>query len=184
MKKLSSTLIIVSVLSVGGLAYNKYNALTSKISDLTRTIGSLTSDLNAMKAKERSLKEKKRKNKKKIRNHRNALIATKLNRAKLKIAKAPASMVPVAGVAAVVAFTAYDIHNYCQDVKEFRELEVSLFGSVDDKISEDEKMLCGYDVEQELLPVIKSYTDDSTAWIVDSYNVIIDDANTLIDEWF
>jgi len=93
-------------------------------------------------------------------------------------------MIPVAGATAVVAFTANDIHNYCQDVKEFKELERSLFGTSDNEISEDEKMLCGYDVEKELLPSIKSYSADSTEWIVNGYNNIINDAEELINESF
>ena len=167
-----------------GVLYNKVSSLNMEIGNLTSKIRTLNLEKRKLLSKQQANENKKNKNKKRAKKHRKALIAKKLNRAKLKLAKAPASMVPVAGVAAVVAFTANDIHNYCLDIKEFRELEVSLFGSTDDEISEDEKILCGYDVEKELLPVLKSYSDDSTEWIVDGYNSIIEEAEQLIDEWF
>jgi hypothetical protein len=182
MTKLSSTLLILFVLSVGGAAY-KIVALKSEIGNLTREIGSLTSDLDTMKTKEKSCIEEKRKNKKKMRSHRQALIAKKLKRDKLKLARLPAELILGAGVT-TAAFTANDIHNDCQDVKEFRELEVSLYGTSEDEISEDEKRLCAYDVEKEFLPVLKNYSDDSADWIKEHYHDMRDDADKLIDKWF
>jgi DNA repair exonuclease SbcCD ATPase subunit len=182
MMKLSSALFILFVLSVSGAAY-KIHTLKGEISDLTRKIGALTSDLNTMKAEEKSSTAEKRKNKMKIRSHRQALIAKKLKRAKLKLAKVPAELILGTGVT-TAAFTANDIHDYCQDVKEFRELEASLYGASEDEISEDEKKLCEYDVKKEFLPVLKNYSDDSADWIKEHYHDIRDDADKLIDKWF
>lgn len=182
MTKLSAALFILFVLSVSGAAY-KIDALKSEISDLNCRIGSLTSDLNTMKAKEKSYTEEKRQNKKTIRNYRQALIVKNLERAKLKLAKVPAELILGAGVSTTV-FTANDIHNYCQDVKEFRKLEVSLYDASDDEMSEDEKRLCAYDVDKELLPVLKNYSDDSADWIKEHYHDIRDDTDKLIDKWF
>ena len=151
-RTLISGLLISAVLGAGGMLY-KIGTLNQEIQDLTNKISSLKSANKKMAADHDA---KKKNNKQKMKKHRKALIAKKLNRAKLKIVKAPASMVPVAGATAVIAFTANDIHNYCQDVKDFKELERSLFGSSNDELSDDEKILCGYDIEKELLPSIKN----------------------------
>ncbi len=183
MKKTSLVLLILFVLSVSGAAY-KIHTLNGEISDLTRQIGTLASDLNTTKARERSCTEKTRQNKKLMKSHRQALIAKKLQRAKLKLAKTAAGLLPVTGVATEVVFTANDIHDYCKDVKEFRELEVSLYGASDKEISEDEKRLCAYDAQKELLPALKNYSDDSADWIKEHYHDIKEDTDKLIDKWF
>jgi len=182
MKKLYSALFILFILSAGGAVY-KINTLKDEMSDLTLKIESLTSDLNATKARERSCTEKTLQNKERMKSHRQALIAKKLKSAKLKLAKVPADMILGTGVT-TAAFTANDIHVYCQDVKEFRELEVSLYGASDDEISEDEKKLCAYDAQKEFLPVLKNYSDDSADWIKEHYHDIKDDTDKLLDKWF
>ena len=183
MKKQSLALFILFVLSAGAAIY-KINTLKSEVSDLAHQIGTLTSELNTTKAKERSCTEKTLQNKKRMISHRQALTAKNLQRAKLKLAKTAAGFLPVTGVATEAVFTANDIHQYCEDVKEFRELEVSLYGASEVEISEDEKRLCAYDAQKELLPALKDYSDDSADWIKEHYHDIKKDTDKLIDKWF
>ena len=139
-KYLITALFLLTVLGAGAkLIYDRFG-------DLNYEISSLKSINKNLIAKQKTLETKNKENKKKMKKHRKALIAKKLNRAKLKLAKAPVSMIPMAGAAAVIAFTANDIHNYCQDVKEFKKFEASMFGALDNEVSEDEKILCGFDI--------------------------------------
>ena len=170
--------LLLSIFSAGiKFIYDKFNSLNYELTILKAKNKKLIS-------KQKDTYKKNKSNKKKMREHRKALISKKLKRAKLKLAKAPASMLPFAGATAIVAFTVNDLHNYCQDIKEFKKVEALIFGPLDNEISEDEKVLCGFDVKKELLPAIKSYSKDSTNWIIEEYNIIIDDTNKKIDELF
>ena len=123
------------------------------------TISGLKNELIKVKATNKSLLQKQENIKKKIRERRNLITTKKLNKAKIKIAKAPASMVPVAGAAVVVGLTVYEIQAFCEEIKEYKKFEQSLFGDIEDTISEDEKLLCGLDIQESLINELKKYNN-------------------------
>jgi hypothetical protein len=48
-------------------------------------------------------------------------------------------------------------------------LESSISGSFDIELSEDEKRLCAYDIQEELLHALDKYPQDFQKWIKDQY---------------
>jgi len=145
-KFLVAALVLLSVIGTGGkLIYDEMVTLKRMNAKLV--------------AKQKSYETKTKNNKKRMQKHRKALISKKLARAKFKLANAPLKMIPFVGTTAIVAATANDIHNYCQDIKEFKAFEVTLFGSLDDNVTKDEEQLCGFDIGEDLLPLLENYTE-------------------------
>lgn len=91
-------------------------------------------------------------------------------------------MVPFAGAAVVVGFTAYEINGYCEDIKEYKKFEESLFGAIDEPPTEEEKYICGLNVDEVLLPELKKYSDLSIEWIVENYDDLISSLKKEFDE--
>ncbi len=156
-----------------------------KCTTLTYEINNLKSKNQALENKNKSLETNKTHTKEQMKNYRKVLVEKNLKKAKLKLAQASVStIIPVGGSSVSAAFTANDIHDYCQDVKEFKTLEASIFGSFDNALSEDEKRLCAYDIQEELLHALDKYPQDSQKWIKDQYKKIEDKAREKRDKWF
>jgi len=129
-----------------------------------------------LKAKNRKLITKQKIITKKIQQHRKKTVSKLINRSKNKLATAPAKMVPLLGVATIIAMTTYDIKAYCQDINDIKSLETTLFGDIksDDMIVEIDE-ICNLDIEKKLKPILgdkyKSIKDDfkgSIKWIEDN----------------
>ena len=145
-KFLVAALIMLSVIGAGGkLIYDELSTLKRMNTKLV--------------AKQKSYETKSKNNKKRMKKHLTPLISKKLPRAKFKLANAPLKMIPFVGTTAIVAATANYIHNYCQDIKEFKAFEGAMFGSLDDNVTKDEEQLCGFDIGEELLPLLENYTE-------------------------
>lgn len=147
----------------------------------------LNFQVSSLKSKNQKLITKNKKIREAIKNKRKSTLKKKLSRTKYKLAKAPASMVPIVGATAVVVMTANDIDNYCKDIQEFKEFEKNLFGKVDENISEEEKVICGYDtdtIKKVLMDDIKYMSNESTNWIEEKYNKISDDVTSEIKNIF
>jgi len=138
-----------------------------------------------LKTLNKSLETQNNNNKEQMRKYRDALISKKLKKAKLKLTQASVStIIPLAGTTSVMALTYNDIRDYCQDVQEFKAFEASLFGTFDQEVTEDEKRLCKYDMQKELLPDLDQYPQDSKEWIKDKYKKLEDKTKKKIDKWF
>ncbi|PHS41073.1 MAG: hypothetical protein COB07_03515 [Sulfurovum sp.] len=173
MKKILLSVLLLSLLLGTGikLFYDKYNTLTDEIASL--------------RSKNQALEDNNRHTKEQMENYRNALIEKKLKKAKLKLAQASVNtIIPLGGSSLNALLTANDIRDYCQEVKEFKALEASISGSSDPELSEDEKHLCAYDIQKELLHALDKYPKDSEKWIKDQYKKIEDKAKEKMDKWF
>ncbi len=160
------------------LFYDKCNTLTNEID-------SLKSKNQALENKNKSLETNNNHTKEQMKNYRNTLIEKKLKQAKFKLAQASVStIIPLGGSSINAAFTTNDIHDYCQEVKAFKALEASISSSFDTELSEDEKRLCDYDIQEELLHALDKYPQDSQKWIKDQYKKIEDKARKKRDKWF
>ena len=156
-----------------------------KFSVLEDEIRSLKLKNQALKTLNISLETQTNKNKEQMRQYKNTLITKKLKRAKLKLTQASVSTImPLAGMTSVMALTYNDIRDYCQDVQEFKAFEASMFGTFDQEVTEDEKRLCKYDMQKELLPDLDQYPQDSKEWIKDKYKKLEDKTKKKIDKWF
>jgi hypothetical protein len=145
----------------------------------------LEDEIRSLKLKNKELETQNNNHKEQMKKYKNALVAKKLKRAKLKLAQASINtIIPLASTTSIVALTYNDIRDYCQDVQEFKALEASMFGTFDHEVTEDEKRLCKYDMQEELLPAIDQYPQDSKEWIKDKYKKIEDKTKQKIDKWF
>jgi len=161
--------VVISVLGSGTkLIYETIESLKKEILDLKNVNKKLVKNQEAIK--------------KKITDRRKTLVSQKLDRAKRKIIKAPSSMVPIVGAVAIVGFTTYEIREYCSDIQEYKDFEKSIFANVDQTITEDERLLCGLNVEEELLPELKKYSNTSVDWLKDNYNNLTIDVFKYIEE--
>ena len=141
-KSLLLSLIFISILgSATKIIYDTITSLKKEILDLRST--------------NKQLVKKQQNIKKKLVERRRVLISQKLDRAKRKIIKTPTTIVPIVGTFAAVGFTAYEIKEFCEDIKSYKEFEKSIFSDTDIPINEEEKLLCGLSVEEELLPNLK-----------------------------
>lgn len=118
------------------------------IYDLKFEVSSLQLKNEKLVTNNKSLNDKNRKNKKRIKNHRKALHTKNMARIKNKIVSAPAKSIPLLGAAVVASATANDIYNLCQDIKEFEELEKSMFGPLDYDEIQNEDEVCGFDFNE------------------------------------
>ena len=131
------------------------------INDLKFEVSSLKLKNEKLVTKNKSLNDKNRKNKKRITNHRKALKTKNLARIKNKIVSAPAKSIPLLGTAVVASATASDIYNLCQDIKEFEELEKSMFGPLEHNEIQNENEICGFDFNETLHLVDALVSNDS-----------------------
>ena len=181
MKKVLLSVLVLLTLLLG----TNTKPSCDKFSALEDEIRSLKLKNQALENQNESLETQNNNYKEQMKKYKNALIAKKLKSAKLKLAQASVStIIPLAGTTSIVALTYNDIRNYCQDVQEFKTLEASMFGTFDQEVTEDEKRLCKYDMQEELLPAIDQYPQDSKEWIKDKYKKIEDKTKQKIDKWF
>jgi hypothetical protein len=146
-----TTSILLSLGSGAKYLYDKFSSLQLQVKNL--------------KANNLSLKKKQATIKTKIRQRRTNLVSTKLKRAKRKIAKAPLKMIPYAGAVATATFTALEIKEFCEDIKEYKSFEKSLFSNISNHITDDEKLLCGMDIKKQLSSEVDNYKKQSSQWI-------------------
>jgi len=145
----------------------------------------LTAEIDSLKSKNKALENNNTHTKELLKNYRNTLIKKNLKKAHLKLAQTSVNtIIPVGGSSVSVALTANDIHDYCQEVKEFRALEASISGSFDTELSKDENRLCNYDIQEELLHALDKYPQESGKWIKDQYKKIEDKYKKKMDKWF
>lgn len=141
-KSLFLSLIFISIIGIATkIIYDTITSLKKEILDLRST--------------NKQLVKKEQNIKKKLVERRRVLISQKLDRAKRKIIKTPSTIVPIVGTFTAVGFTAYEIKEFCEDIKAYKEFEKSIFSDTDIPINEEEKLLCGLSVEEELLPNLK-----------------------------
>lgn len=155
--------------SLGGAATWIYN----EINNLKSEIFSLKEKNLVLKSKNKKLVSKQNEINKKIKERRKTLETKKITRAKHKLAKASVGVLPFIGTAAVVGLTYDELQGYCQDIKEYKKFEESIFGTISDTQSEEEKALCGYDynaVENIVLKDIESYKNQSSQWFDSQYD--------------
>ena len=166
-KTIIITSILVSILGFGAnFIYDKFILLNSQISNLKTTNKNLQTKNNSLTKKQRDIKNK-------ISQRKKELFKQKLDRAKKKLAKATTSAIPFVGTASVVGMTYWEMENYCNDIKEFKKFEESVFGKNDEAISEEEKALCGYDYETIEKIVLKDLNDievDTKDWASKTYD--------------
>ena len=156
--------ILASIGSGAKYIYDKFSSLQLQVKNL--------------QSKNKILRKKQSNIKRKIKHRRTTMVSTKLKRAKRKIAKAPLKMIPYAGAVATVTFTALEIKEFCEDIKDYKNFEKSLFGVVDNSISDDEKLLCGIDAKKQLEKELHKYKNNSTIWV----NEKIDNSKNWIEQ--
>ena len=166
-KTIIITSIIFSIIGTGAnFVYDKFTQLTSQISNLKTINKNLQTKNNALTKKQEDIK-------KKISQRKKELNKRKLSRAKKKLGKATVSAIPFVGTASVVGVTYWEIQNYCNDIKEFKKFEESIFGEYDQIISEEEKGLCGYDyetIENIVLKDLNEFEIDTKNWASKTYD--------------
>ncbi|HES59437.1 MAG: hypothetical protein JW682_04210 [Campylobacterales bacterium] len=179
---MKSSFLVVTVMFLSLLGAATFLTYIYVEESFQNKIAHLSQENISLKKKNTALINKQNKIRQEVRNRRKLLITKKNDRAKLKIAKAPASMVPFAGAAVVAGFTAYEINGYCEDIKEYKKFEESLFGAIDEPPTEEEKYICGLNVDEVLLPELKKYSDLSIEWIVENYDDLISSLKKEFDE--
>lgn len=159
--------VIFSIVGVGAnFIYDKFGQLNSQIANLKMANKTLKTKNNVLTKKQKDIKSK-------ISQRRKELFQKKLSRAKNKLGKATTSAVPFIGTASVVGMTYWEMENYCNDIKEFKRFEESIFGTKDESISDEEKALCGYDyetIENIVLKDINEFETDTMNWASKTYN--------------
>jgi len=85
--------------------------------------------------------------KQKLQDRRVNLAKSKLSKAKYKLGKAAVGVIPFIGTGAIVALTYEEIKAYCDDINEFKQFEKSIFEDTKDSKLDEEKIICGYDIE-------------------------------------
>jgi ElaB/YqjD/DUF883 family membrane-anchored ribosome-binding protein len=105
-----------------------------------------------------------------------------LDRAKSKITAAPAKVVPILGVASIVAMTTADVHATCSDIGDMNALEKELFEHVSESnISSEIEYICTLDLKKHLSPKLQNHYDTlindisnrydaSLLWLKDAFN--------------
>lgn len=160
------TSIFFTIVSFGAnFIYDKFAQLNTQISDLKAVNKNLKIKNNTLANKQKEIKNK-------ISQRKKELFQKKLNRAKKKLAKATTSAIPFVGTASVIGVTYWEMQNYCNDIKEFKKFEESIFGINEESISEEEKALCGYDyqtIEKIVFKDINMLKEDTQSWAFKTY---------------
>ena len=97
------------------------------------------------KVQNRALRNKIATAKKRLRHRNKKIIRTRLSRARRKLMSAPARMIPLVGTLAVAGFTAYELHELCEDMEAIHDFH--LFDDEDETTSL-EPNVCGMDADQ------------------------------------
>ena len=168
---MKKTIVIVSIIfsiaaAGANFVYDKFTQLTSQISNLKTINKNLQTKNNALTKKQKDIKNK-------ISQRKKELYSQKLSRAKKKLGKATVSAIPFIGTASVVGMTYWEMQNYCNDIKEFKKFEESIFGEYDQTISVEEKAICGYDyetIENIVLKDLNEFEADTKNWASKTYD--------------
>lgn len=97
-----------------------------------------------------------------------------LSRAKKKIASAPAKVVPLLGVAAIITMTSADVYDYCRDLKDMNALEKELFERVSENNTTAQiEAICNLDIPAHLKPKLQSQYDQLIHTISNRYDASI-----------
>ena len=128
MKKYLIHFLLSSLFVTGGLGYQSYLSYQQKIL-------SLSSKLDMMKYKNKVFKQK-------VKKFRIGFIKKSVFRMKKKVASIPAKAIPFIGGATVLAMTAYEIKEICEDIENLYSLEESLTKEEDRNTSSLLKRFC------------------------------------------
>lgn len=168
----NTILIIIFVSSIVSGAtkfvYDKINSLKSELLQVKKLNADLTNKNNKLTAKQDSIK-------KKLKERRSHLAKKKLSRAKYKIGKAAIGVIPFIGTGAVAALTYTEIQGYCNDIKEYKEFEKSIFENSNESLNHEEQMLCGYNkdvIEEEIYKDLNSFKNEISTVVTSQYNLL------------
>ncbi len=135
--------LIATIISMAAILKNTFDNL--ELLDTKFHIQKLTA--NNLHKKNKSLISQKRKINHRVKQERKNIVKKHINRTKKKIASAPAKMVPFLGASLVVAMTAYDIQESCEDIKEFQEFEQDICNLSSIEFEQNNNDLCGLSFE-------------------------------------
>ena len=152
------------------------NYIVNEFARFSGIIDKMTKENIDLVRRNNSLREQKKLTKKRISERRKKLTKRNVIRAERKLVKAAGSMIPVAGIAVITTATAFEIKEYCDDIREMKTFESELFGDNELMTDPEEEKLCGIDVEKELQPIAKAQMDEARQWIGDSYDTVIEHA--------
>ena len=182
MKKI---LIIFAILIslIGGASkfiYDKIDSLKSDLLHVKNANTNLKSELlqvkhtnTNLKSENKNLVTKENDIKKKLKDRRIKLAKKKLSRAKHKIGKAAIGVMPFVGTAAVSGLTYTEIQGYCDDLKEYREFEKSIFNDTNINKLQEEQLLCGFErdvIEKEVYKDLDEFKNELSSIFVIQYN--------------
>ena len=167
MKNIIFMLLMSIFITVTSYLYSMFSSMSMELMKLKSVNKNLVSKNKQLVSKQNSIK-------KKLKNRRILLTKHKLKKAKYRLAKAPIKMIPFLGATAIVTFTAIDIRDYCNDIKNYKDFENSLFTTFDNNLTEDEKLLCGLNVEDYLKDDLKKYSTVSKEWVNEYYHKLTD----------
>ena len=174
MRKTILIVFLLSILATGvKFVYDEITKLKSELLSLNNVKMKLNRENANLKNRNGVLTKKQKLIQDRIRDRRVSVAQKKLNRAKEKLAKASVGAIPFVGTAAVLTLTYSEIEDYCKDIKEYKQFEQSLFNTFDNTISDEEKVLCGYDYETVKGIVFKDlekYKNKSADWIKNQYD--------------
>jgi len=122
--------------------------LKSKNIELSKKNNKLKTNNKILKQKNKKLVYKQKEIARKIKERRVKLTQNKLALAKKKLLIAPEKMIPIAGMTLIISSTAYDIYTYCEEIKDMKKFENSLF-SIHTPIKNN-YAICGINVENKL----------------------------------
>ncbi|MBL6970148.1 MAG: hypothetical protein ISR68_01985 [Campylobacterales bacterium] len=98
---------------------------------------------NNLHKKNKTLISQKRQIRHRISQEKKNIVQKHINRTKNKIASAPAKMVPFVGAGLVIAMTAYDIQESCEDIQEFKKFEQDICGLSSHSMEKNTNDICG-----------------------------------------
>lgn len=164
-----------------------FTYMVTKIVNLSALVGTLEAGnalLNKkhkkLKAQNTSLVSQQKKTKQLVKDHRSKVTTRSMKRASKKMAKASASMIPIAGIAIVAAATADDIQDLCSDIEDARNLEQRLNGETVSASNEEEKY-CHESMADELALMADETRANIAKNLKISYQAMTDQAGEIGD---
>ncbi|MBU3013825.1 hypothetical protein KO488_03585 [Poseidonibacter lekithochrous] len=168
----NTILILIFIASIIGstskFIYDKIEGLKSELLQVKKLNTKLKKNNTNLVKKQNTIKQK-------LKDRRTVLSKKKLAKAKYKIGKAAVGVIPFVGTGAVAALTYEEIKGYCEDLKEYKEFENSIFSNPDESIVNEEQILCGYDknlIEKEVYKDLEEFKDDFSSVIGSQFNLL------------
>lgn len=144
--------------------------IAKKLAILQMKNKTLKNNNKTLKSKNSKMLQKQRVIKKKFGKHKKRFTKKLVGRAKKKIASAPAKIVPLLGVAAIITMTTMDVNAFCDDINEMNALEKDIFGKVtDNNLSTKITEVCNYDIKKHLSPQLQEQYDETAQYIGEKY---------------